>query len=127
MTPITLQQTITHLETVARDEDAQLTTLIQLELNGGSQLTVFWQGPNDEDLPREAYLYHGEQGKEKDTFLWAWVMCPHRFLAATDEGLTDEEASHECRRFVESLSETVNYLTNKPYAYVTPKQVDTLA
>ncbi len=118
MIPITLQQTIVWLEGVAREAHAEITTLIQLELGGGATLYVHWE---DDTIPREAHLLFGERDGAQDTYLWSWVLCPHRYLAALDEGLSEEIASSECRRMVESLTDTALYLRGEPYEWVRPK------
>lgn len=120
MIPITLQQVLTHFETLARDRGAQLTTLVELEF-AGARLTIHWLGSEEEALPREAYLYCGAKGEHPDTFLWASVLDPARFLCALDEGLSDEAAGCEARRLVEDLTNVEAYLTGRPYQWVRPR------
>lgn len=119
MSMLTLQQALTYFTDLAREHGADILTTIGLQYEGAI-LIIHWTGNRDSDLPREAWLYFGKKGDDLDSFLWASVIDPVRFLWATDEGLDDTQILNHCCMMVESVTETENYLLGKPYRAVTP-------
>lgn len=115
---MTLQATLNHLNTLARDAGAELTTSIALA-GCAAFLTLYWTP--GEGVPREATLVFGESGEEEDAFLWAWVVAPETWLHLKDEGMSDDDADSLSRRMTESVDDTAKYLLGLPYAYVKPR------
>ncbi len=116
------------LAALAADVGADIVIQCQLEFQGLT-LIVHWDrkdiGPSS-DLPREAHLFFSYGPDGKSDFKWAFVFDPARYLWALDEGLTEEQATEESRRMVESVREIHNYLLAKEYRFVKRKpRVDT--
>ncbi len=93
------------------------TDLNQVDLKDGSTLTVltvFWEGRKPGDVPREARLSFGLDGK----LLMVQALDPGRFEAATEEGFTLDQADllSTCR--LAGLDALWAYLRSEPYEVI---------
>jgi hypothetical protein len=111
------------LQGVAEEKNSTLTTTIQLELFGSLTVIVFWDDPRPDFLPKEAHLIFSTDKDPKGRFQIAFVYSPERYLHCLEEGLTEDQATAESRRVVDSLEETLNYLVGRSYKWLAPKQI----
>lgn len=114
---VTLQQTLTLLSNLAREQEADYQSTIQLELFGGATVAVYWTGCADDALPRETHLFFGPDSD--GGFKWAFCYDPSKYMAAIEEGLSGAEAEDASRTMVEDIDDVIAYLQGLSYRSTT--------
>lgn len=77
-------------------------------------LTVHYTGPRAQDIPREARLFFGLDGR----LTFAVALDPGLFMHAVEEGFDTMAADRVATRRVASFDDVLRYLRGEPYECV---------